>query len=81
MTTQINLVCCTDVILQDIATPQARQKHVAVTYAMAIKSEVQGADTPDWKAINAAILKRWKMSGLQRIKRRAHGLLSGKVQP
>lgn len=78
---QINLVCCTQVILQDLAAKGCRQKHVALTYAMAIKSQAQGADIPDWKVINTAILARWKMSGLERIKKRAFDILSGKVRP
>lgn len=78
---QINLVCCTRVLLQDVSTKQATQKDVALTYAMAIKSEAQGADKPDWLTINTAILSRWKMSGLERIKKRAFDILSGKVKP
>lgn len=78
---QINLVCCTQVILQDLAAKGCRQKDVALTYAMAIKSQAQGADIPDWHAINTAILARWKMSGLERIKKRAFDILKGKVRP
>lgn len=78
---QINLVCCTQVILQDLRAKECTQKDVALTYAMAIKSQAQGADIPDWLAINTAILSRWKMSGLERIKKRAFDILSGKVRP
>jgi len=78
---QINLVCCTDVIIQDVAAKQATKKDIALTYAMAIKSQAQGADLPDWSKINGAILARWKMSGLERIKKRAFDILSGKVHP
>lgn len=81
MSIQINLVCCTEVILQDLGAKEVRQKDIALTYAMAIKSEAQGADKPDWPTINRAILKRWKMSGLVRIKNRAFDILSGKVKP
>lgn len=76
---RINLVCCTDVLLQDVACKQATQKDVALTYAMAIKSQAQKADVPDWPKINGAILSRWKMSGLERIKKRAFDILAGKV--
>jgi hypothetical protein len=78
---QINLVCCTEVILQDIGCKQARQKDVALTYAMALKSAAQGADRPNWKCINEAILARWKMSGLERIKKLAFDYCTGKAKP
>jgi len=75
-----NLVCCTDVILNEIALGLT-QKQIALTYAMAIKSAAQKADTPDWGKINRAILSKWKMSGLERIKKRAIDICHGKVQP
>ena len=78
---QINLVCCTQVILQDLKSPQCRQKHVALSYAMAIKSAAQHADTPDWPTINHAIISKWSQAGLERIKKRAWGILQGKVRP
>ena len=77
---QISLVCCTDVILNEIAR-KLPQKSVASTYAMAIVSESRGVDTPDWSVINQAILDRWSMSGLERIKARAWNIVMGKVQP
>lgn len=77
----VNLVCCTQVILQDVGCKQATQKDVALTYAMALKSWSRGADTPDWQIINKAIVRRWSMSGLERIKKRAWGIASGKVAP
>lgn len=77
----INLVCCTDVILREIACKQARQKDIALTYAMAIKSEAQEADKPDWRAINEAILARWSLRGLNRIKRYAWEFVSGRRVP
>ena len=77
---RINLVGCTRVI-QDEMAAGLTQNEIAVTYAMAIKSQAQGADTPDWRAINAAILARWKMSGLERIKKRALDILAGKITP
>lgn len=78
---QINLVCCTRTIVSEIAVRQITQKDVSLTYAMAIKSEHDGADKPDWEAINGAILARWSMSGLERIKKRAWDILAGKVKP
>jgi hypothetical protein len=78
---QINLVCCTQVICDQVAIKQATQKDIALTYAMAIKSAAQNADDPDWGAINRAILARWKMSGLERIKKRAFDILRGGASP
>jgi hypothetical protein len=76
---RINLVCCTDTICDEIKLGTT-QKSLAVTYAMAMKSAAEGADKPDWYKINTAILAKWKMSGLERIKKRAHDILSGKIQ-
>ena len=71
---QINLLYCTQVICDEIAQG-LRQMDIAMTYAMAIKSEAQRADLPDWQKINEAIIARWSMSGLERIKARAHSIL------
>lgn len=77
----INLMCCTQVILQDLGAAQATQKQVALTYAMAIKSQMQNADRPDWPTINKAIIDRWNMKALERIKKRAYDILSRKIKP
>ena len=77
---RINLVCCTQTICNEIAQG-VTQKSVALTYAMAMKSQLQGDDAPDWPTINQAILERWSFNGLVRVKKRAHDILSGKVQP
>ena len=71
---QINLICCTQVICNEIEQG-LRQMDIAQTYALAIKSEAQGADNPDWPTINKAIVARWSMSGLERIKARAYSIL------
>ena len=78
---RINLVCCTDTICDLMKAKRPIQRDVASFYAMAIKSEAQKADKPDWPTINRAILTRWKMSGLERIKKRAFDILAGKVVP
>lgn len=77
---QINLVCCTQVILNEIAQGIS-QKSVALSYAMAIKSEAQGADEPDWPAINQAVIARWSRAGLIRVKNRAWRILEGRTVP
>jgi hypothetical protein len=65
-----HLVCCTQTICAEVQQGFT-QKEIAVSYALAIRSAAVGADSPDWSAINGAILSRWKMSGLERIKKLA----------
>lgn len=78
---QIYMMCCTRVLMQDIATKEITQKGVALSYAMAIRSYTAKRDNPDWDMINKAIIARWSVSGLERIKRRAWDLCAGKVHP
>jgi len=40
---------------------------LALTYALAIKSR----EEKDWKKINKAIVKKWSLSGLKRVKKLA----------
>lgn len=77
----INLLCCTQVILDELTWKQTTRKSVGLTYAMAMKSEAQGADKPDWKTINEAIIARWGVKGLNAVKTRAWRLFEGKEQP
>ncbi len=80
MSVQINLVCCTQVICNEVARG-VTQKDIALSYAMAMKSEIEGADKPDWPTINGAIVDRWKIRGLKLIKNRAHNILAGRIDP
>lgn len=75
---RINMIGCTDTILREVGCKQATRKDVALSYAMAIKSQADGADSPDWPKINRAILDRWSMSALEFIKKSAIDLLRGK---
>lgn len=77
---RVNLICCTQTICDEVARG-LKQNDIAVTYAMALKSSADGADKPDWAKINGAILARWSMSGLERIKKRAWDICAGKVKP
>ena len=72
------MICCTSTICDEVAAG-LKQNDIALSYALAIRSAARGADKPDWHAINAAILSRWAPSGLERIKKRAHDLIAGKV--
>ncbi len=58
---------CTQVLLNEIGMKKIKQKAVACTYALALKS----SDSTDWAAVNKAIINRWSLSGLKRIKEMA----------
>jgi len=68
----IELACCTSTLLREIEDKTFKQKDIAKTYALAIRSS---EDTEWWK-VNRTIVKRWSVSGLNRIKQLAW---SGKV--
>jgi len=57
------------IILREIADRAMSQKDVAQTYAILIRQ--CGPDGANWARINRAIMDRWGMSGLERIKRLA----------
>lgn len=76
---RINMVCCTEVILNEVSHKEITQRDVALSYALAIKSQMQGADKPDWGKINRAIIARWSMPGLERIKKGAFDLHTGRA--
>jgi len=78
---RINMIGCTDVILDELTWKQSTRKSVGLSYAMAMKSQAEGADKPDWAKINAAIIARWGSKGLQSVKTRAWRLIEGKEQP
>lgn len=80
MTVQMSLLCCTETICEEVQRG-LKQNDIAVTYAMALTSSSRGVDNPDWGKINGAILARWSMSGLERIKKRAWDICAGKVKP
>ena len=62
---RIELCDCQETLLQEIRNKRFKQKDVALTYAMAIQS----SEPKNWKEINDAIIERWSLSGLERIKR------------
>ena len=53
-------------IIQEIEAG-ATQKDIAKTYALGLRSQLP----TDWKAANKAIIERWSISGLERIKQLA----------
>lgn len=75
-----HLICCTQVLLNEIVKLRLPQRDVALTMAMALRSEAAGADTVDWSAVGDAAVTRWSASGWRRIKERAHGIAQGRIK-
>jgi hypothetical protein len=55
----------TETLLEEINVLKLTQEDVAITYALALRDR----DNVDWPRVNAAIVERWSLSGLKRIKR------------
>ncbi len=64
---KVELACCTNVLLDEISNKKMKQKDIAQTYRLARDS----SDKTDWIEVNSAIIERWSMSGLKRIKEMA----------
>ena len=79
MTFQSFLVCCTAVICNEV-DKGLTQKQIAQTYAMAIVSDTYKMDKPDWTRINNAIIGKWGIKGLERIKKKAWKLIADKAR-
>jgi hypothetical protein len=56
-----------NVILNEIEDKSFKQVDVAKTYFLIMRSDVD----VDWATINRAIIRRWSVSGLERIKQLA----------
>jgi hypothetical protein len=67
----ITLANCTATLLEEIAAKECKRRDVAKTYALAMRTEKAGVEKVDWKAVNAAIIARWSVSGLNWIKTQA----------
>lgn len=65
------LMACADVIDQEIAAGLT-QTDIAKTYALAMYSAARGGWEADWQRVNGAIVARWSMAGLERVKKLAH---------
>ena len=63
----IELFDCTNTLLREILMDEAKQRDIAMTYALALRS----SDPTNWKVVNKAIIDRWSKSGLDRIKNMA----------
>jgi hypothetical protein len=64
---RIMLTDTTDTLLREIADPAMKRADVALTYAMALRSDWK----TDWGAVNRAIIARWSRSALVFIKTQA----------
>lgn len=69
--TRILLMDCANVIDQEIDAGMT-QTEIAKTYALAMHSAAHGGWKADWPCVNKAIIARWSMAGLERVKRLAH---------
>ena len=66
---KMELMCCESTLLSEIAMPEIKRKHLAMTYALAMRSSDKNID---WAKVNKAIMERWSFSGLKYIKEMAH---------
>ena len=63
----LELTIPTKTLLVEISLPEMKQPDIALTYALALRSSAH----VDWSAVNRAIIERWSVSGLERIKKLA----------
>ncbi len=63
----IELAGCEGLLLREIADSNCKQRDIAQTYALALRS----SDKPNWSIVNRAIVERWSHSGLEHIKKMA----------
>lgn len=61
-------IACVEQTIENEIEQGCTQKQVAQTYALGLRSSWP----TDWGAVNRAIIKRWSLSGLTRIKQMAH---------
>lgn len=61
-------LCCIELIIKSELKSGLRQRDIAKTYALALRSSWQ----TDWARVNRMIIARWSRSGLERIKKMAH---------
>lgn len=65
------LADCASIVEDEIAAGM-KQTDIALTYALAMRSAAAGVWEADWPRVNRAILNRWSMAGLERVKKLAH---------
>lgn len=61
---------CENTILREIAIPESEERDIAQTYRLCMESDER--TRIDWGKVNRAIIERWSMTALKRIKTQAH---------
>ena len=64
MNFMFEVIGSTNILLREIAMKEFKQRHIALTYRLALQS----SDKTDWAKVNQAIIERWSKAGLKRIK-------------
>ena len=67
----MELMCCESTLLDEIKHKEVKRKHIAQTYALALRSSEHREGRIDWAKVNKAIMDRWSRSGLVYIKNMA----------
>lgn len=60
-------IALVEMVVRNEMQKKCTQKQIAQTYALALKSSWP----TDWKKVNAMIIERWGVAGLNRIKKMA----------
>lgn len=63
-------------LLNEIDDRHKKQKDIAQTFAEALITQEQTEQKIDWSKINQAIVSRWSISGLERIKHLAYKIIA-----
>ena len=63
----IELADCTNTLLGEITDKKMKQKDIALTYRLSLMS----TEPTNYKKVNRAIIERWSVAGLVRIKEMA----------
>lgn len=61
-------IACVEVVIENEIKQGLTQKQIAQSYALGLRSSWP----TDWKRVNQAIIARWPVAGLNRIKKLAH---------
>lgn len=75
----LELMCCESTLMREIADKGIFRKGVALTYALMLRSSDRVH--VNIAKVNAAIIERWSVSGLEYIKNRAWAIAEGRIEP
>lgn len=68
---RVELACCEMVLMGEIGDKHFTRKHIAQTYALALRSQEAREGLIDWGKVNRAIMERWSPNALGWIKKQA----------